>query len=124
MKVTELRVGNWYMSVKFKAPVKCDLSDFYDLCAQADGALDYPPIDRMFEPIPLTHEWLIKFGFKKTGMSYVTDIFVVLKWTDGNLMSPYQDRHGYRNQIQFVHQLQNLYFALTGEELKIAEEHE
>jgi hypothetical protein len=69
-----------------------------------------------FEPIPLTEEWLLKFWF---------------------ISNPYEDRYEKGSihieciktkgetylwienmpHIKYVHQLQNLYFALTGEEL-------
>jgi Mg2+ and Co2+ transporter CorA len=72
-------------------------------------------------PIPITEEWLLKFGFKK----YVTrDIYPtlsknMLNWNDGSL---YVIAYGFINEIKNVHQLQNLYFALTGEELTIKNE--
>jgi hypothetical protein len=39
-----------------------------------------------------------------------------LNWNDGIF---YLIRYGFINHIKHVHQLQNLYFALTGEELTI-----
>ena len=76
--------------------------------------------------IPLTEEWLVKFGFKiKDGRAmigeleapfydYKLDLFTN---SDVNNIYCYKD---FRKQIKYVHQLQNLYFALTGEELTIA----
>ena len=53
-----------------------------------------------FRPIPLTEEWLLKFGFERTYNS--------------------QFRYfGHYIKIKYVHELQNLYFALTGQELTI-----
>jgi len=90
------------------------------------------------EPIPLTEEWLIKFGFT----------VVYKKNKHYNIQNPrgYKDLHkihifktigdswhlafsdsvtdkDYTPPCHFthVHQLQNLYFALTGEELTIKE---
>ena len=63
MKKEELRIGNWYHSIKFGVPVMCDLTYLYNLSAIADGADDDPPINEMFEPIILTEEWLLKLGF-------------------------------------------------------------
>ncbi len=119
MKATELRIGNWFNSVKFNTPVQCTLSDLYDLCANSEGAYNNPPIDDMFEPIPLTEEWLIKFGFKVEP----DDDFTI--WQKGQLEGLYDFKDGtyeYNStvlEIKYVHQLQNLYFALTGEELTI-----
>jgi len=77
-------------------------------------------IDRYVEvnPIPITEEWLEKFAFKK-----VTS-FVFGKSTGvGNILI--EDTPSYhwvgwsQYPIKYVHQLQNLYYALTGEELTI-----
>ena len=83
------------------------------------------------EPIPLTEEWLLKFGFKKIGTNdFYDDLYhfgngthngfyfslsgvAVVGWND------YYDHHQEVGDCQYVHQLQNLYFALTGEELTI-----
>lgn len=123
MKKEELRIGNFYQSVKFGIPVSCDLSDLYDLCANAEGATDHPPIDEMFKPITLTEEWLRKFGF--------VDKFK----NDNTTLQEKKHRHHvvirggkfyYRvpgvtlTEIYFVHELQSLYYALTKEKLVLA----
>ncbi len=71
-----------------------------------------------YSPIPLTEKWLEKFGFINSGfrtyrleildIDYIatTDVFLFCI-NDGSI------------SIKYVHQLQNLYFALVGEELKI-----
>jgi hypothetical protein len=69
---------------------------------------------KMINPIPLTEEWLIKLGFKKDKVDLATYYFgdfeiqlpVYLKYKDAHL-----------NKIKYVHQLQNLYFALREKEL-------
>lgn len=83
-------------------------------------------------PIPLTEEWLLKFGFKKEtlgddeGFFYSyrlkNDVYCDLSFLSGDkngylevTLFPYEQWFRYR----YIHQLQNLYFALTGEELKI-----
>lgn len=72
----------------------------------------------LFKPIPLTKEWLVKFDFYKR--DWAEDIvyenqFPLLK--DGDAWKLIDnDFIGLKN-IEFVHQLQNLYFALTDEEL-------
>jgi hypothetical protein len=79
------------------------------------------PVNLM--PIPLTEEWLLKFGFKESGR----DINII-HWYNGVIyLNSYElDFNGYwlryyrgriHCKINYVHQLQNLYFALTGEEL-------
>tara|TARA_R110000744_G_scaffold148351_1_gene261363 strand:- start:1985 stop:2344 length:360 start_codon:yes stop_codon:yes gene_type:complete len=70
-----------------------------------------------YKPIPLTEEWLLKFGFDN---SLVKDIFLAL---DCNVIYDegkyYFRRRGFQMVINHVHQLQNLYKALTNEDLKI-----
>jgi len=73
-----------------------------------------------FEPIPLTEEWLLKFGFNKKGFDMKLKGF---KLTASTRIIK-EDRLGafhYKGtgSIGTVHQLQNLYFALTNEELTI-----
>lgn len=67
------------------------------------------------KPIPLTEEWLVEFGFEnwdKTRWQIVGKISIAT-WGEGYL---YFSGPLHVN-IFYVHQLQNLYFALTGEEL-------
>jgi len=84
-----------------------------------------PTINSM-NPIPLTEEWLIKFGF---GYARITDRLYTIKKTDGfygfyinkETMSyctfDYEGTIDDIIKIEYVHQLQNLYFALTKQEL-------
>ena len=74
------------------------------------------------EPIPLTSEWLLKFGFKRMNNAYVSP-----HKNDFSLWNPKGEEEITFNdtvmcpRIDYVHQLQNLYYALTGEELTIQE---
>lgn len=70
-------------------------------------------------PIPIIEEWLFRMGFEKDifWSDYIfNDIFITLNDTDNTYMLDIDILH---IKIQYVHQLQNLYFALTGEELEI-----
>lgn len=78
----------------------------------------------IFIGIPLTEEWLIKLGFT---LSNTHNMFYDL----GKLTINMPDQFHKKGRVyfnswaiidhmpEFVHQLQNLYFALTGEELLI-----
>ena len=82
----------------------------------------YMDVVSQYEPIPLTEEWLLKFEFwtsdwdiHSTLRKQVLDSSLVYdkdnKTFDlGDLLNI---------KIEYVHQLQNLYFVLTGEELKL-----
>jgi hypothetical protein len=72
-------------------------------------------------PIPLTEEWLIKFGFEKLDLFYSHKKYgyKVAKNMDGFYI--WSNAFSFNPPLKYVHQLQNLYFALTGEELTIKE---
>ena len=65
-------------------------------------------------PIELTEEWLLKFGFKSKKGSATLFLTDQIYW---NGFLRIEDH--YTDKCKTVHQLQNLYFCLTGEELKI-----
>lgn len=82
------------------------------------------------KPIPLDEEWLVKLGFEKSTyedvqwheMDLNNDNYCDLYLMSGNkngfldvVLFPYEDWFRYR----YVHQLQNIYFSLTGTELKV-----
>ena len=105
MKANELRVGNWVNNNE----------EDYQITSATIAQLERG--DSEAKPIPLTEEWLIKFGFDK---KFSKDKFTIIP--NGKL--DYEKGRTYFNawtilehQPEYVHQLQNLYFALTGEEL-------
>jgi hypothetical protein len=70
----------------------------------------------LIKPIPLTEEWLIKFGFKKiNGCGYRKPNFKGSIWTNPGTWR----FNNFMVDVKHVHQLQNLYFALTKKELTI-----
>ncbi len=71
-----------------------------------------------FEPIPLTSEWLEKFGFDESNeIKFSEDSRIC--WDEINGIHIFiLDQFQYIKHIKHVHQLQNLYFALTGNELE------
>ena len=83
-----------------------------------------------FDPIPITEEWLRRMGFKMLPIGKYEDAgnWIRRLQANGDVMH-FDDRHNnfsYNGctiwtSPKFVHQLQNLYFALTGEELIIKE---
>lgn len=71
------------------------------------------------KPIPLTEDWLLKFGFKK-----INHIYGYYFWSlSKGKIDIYEKKTTFRGysvlHIEHVHQLQNLYYALTGEELNL-----
>ena len=119
LQAEDLRIGNWYHSVKWNKPVRLTAEDIYNLVANADGANISSYISGMFTPIPLTEDWLKRFG-------YLRDEIYKQYYNPGSTMPIYR-RGVYWNtsatsliskDFQYVHQLQTLYHSLTGTDLK------
>lgn len=64
-------------------------------------------------PIAITHDWLLKLGFEPNGSYYQIAGLNIWKFNDMYIC----DKNG--TVLYTIHQLQNLFFALTGEELTI-----
>jgi hypothetical protein len=111
IKATELRIGNYY-----KPEILDDV--LYDVITVEDiSDLFYDPIDDYYSPIPLTEEWLLRFGFYKD-TNYYTNHLIETSFMFKRTMI-HQSGEVNVKYLEYVHQLQNLYFALTGEELTI-----
>lgn len=116
MKAKELRIGNYYIENNQVCRV-----EHYDI----SSAYFNPD---MYKPIPLTEEWLLKFGFvwelDKSYSLTINENNGLFIWVDLNTLHPIAELidssdRVVANHIEYIHQLQNLYFALTGEELKL-----
>lgn len=117
MKAEELRIGNFVRAKSpekevYQEPVKVDIHYLDMFCH--DKKLVH------FEPIPLTEEWLIRFGFSSRldNLFYVNFFFTLAKSEEGFRLWIVSGTYG--RTIHYVHELQNLYFALTGQELTLA----
>jgi hypothetical protein len=78
--------------------------------------------DKNYKPIPLTEEWLLKFGFVKQRHEYIKGDYCLTLITDTTswLLAENTNVFFYiGTNLDYVHQLQNLYFALTGQELTL-----
>lgn len=109
MNAKELRIGFYYM---YNGSVfEMDRTTLSRILILGD--------EYEYEPIPLTEEWLIKFGFIKNTRFYrhpKTMWDYSLIDNELELFSGW-DGDTYTVSCKYVHQLQNLYFALTGQEL-------
>ena len=121
IKANELRIGNYY-----KHPTS--INDF-DVMEDIDFI---SVMVNQFKPIPLTEEWLLRLGFTRHHEDYGNDIVMLKSCVhqprEGMTYKIYPDELGSAEmpknakRIKYVHQLQNLYFALTGEELTLKDE--
>lgn len=121
VKTSDLRIGN-YLHADF-APVRV-----VELSERTFRAVEdevFPEADEC-EPIPLTEEWLGKLGFEKDSAPncwVLNDLVIYTKNEANDIRCPHAFTLNYRGPVLFpyVHQLQNLYYSLTGEELQIKE---
>ena len=117
MKPEELRIGNWVYQtnqVFNEEPHRVNrIMALADL--QNSKCMVFEEWDNV-KGIPLTEEWLLKFGFEPHKGGYELEKSTFDKTY--MLVDVLTDQC-VRADISYVHSLQNLYYALTGEELKI-----
>jgi hypothetical protein len=122
IEANELRIGNLALTPR-KVIVSIERIIDTSFCALNKGSIRWYS---KLNPIPITEEWLVSFGFFIN--NYESDNF-------GTTVYQFKNFAIYCNysvnkwlvcyidgvELESVHQLQNLYFALTGEELKLNE---
>lgn len=122
MKITELRIGNLInnsnevMAISSGESVTC-----YGLSFSGMVHFTFNEI----EPIKLTEEWLIKFGFEQCfdhWGGYLSPVFgqkeTCLRINKEN-DSFYHQTNLEKIKVEYVHKLQNLYFAFSEKELEV-----
>jgi len=116
MEVTELRIGNLTDN-----NVEIHAITARDILFLSSG-------DNMHfcNPIDITEDWLIRLGFEKSNNNTRFYTFDKDKLSIHLKSEQYKNGRTYFNswciidkQIESVHQLQNLYFALTNKELTL-----
>lgn len=119
MEASELRLGNWVqIKCVSKDPLVVDIWDNQEFNEFNMKSLMFNDPDFEYKPIPLTEEWLLKFGFKKLSHYYFNDdnYFSLIDYKN-KINYVLDDDRGDYMELKHVHQLQNLYFALTNTEL-------
>jgi hypothetical protein len=135
MKAAELRIGNLvdvinrhhavHMPYGFVKKIG-EIHFFKVRLYEHDKPFAIQPLTEMHDIadlslIPLTEQWLLKFGFQTDNITYSID---------GGILTIANTKEGFRHllfgsftdkgvHLKSVHQLQNLYFALTGKELQV-----
>lgn len=132
MKANELRIGNWVnlysgqdaqvTGLTNNGRVWCVNNPHYPECAWNTERIN---------PIPLTEEWLLKFGFGRGAIDMYHaywhkrvghyDFCISIAPTGNFYFCLGNEQNSSFAPKQYVHQLQNLYFALTGKELILNE---
>lgn len=133
MKAEELRIGNLITET-----IVPEVHVFKDVIINVDihhlsriGSIEW---EDAYKPIQLTEEWLIKLGFSnedyirgRIGIDYKAGTFrtnFVLLYP--GIIGTFQKHFAWEfttgslpkyNELEYVHELQNLFFALTNKEL-------
>ena len=138
MESQDLRIGNLFYKIdrtqQVHMPIEVPMVvaeigipfvKFYPLGTPIEQVTKYFDVELFsMTPIPLTEEWLLKFGFEwsiyhqanhKEGFRF--DISE--KHNDGYTLHLFKKKEIIVESFYFVHQLQNLYYALTQTELTI-----
>lgn len=127
MKASELRIGNFVDFEKTTHIIdeigSTIVRSHWNGADRNAESNDYLCTINEIKPIPLTEKWLLKFGFEKhygNVLSLETETLLI-EWIDSKiyLTCGVCAEVGKEMPIKSVHQLQNLYFALTGEELTL-----
>lgn len=119
MKAEELRIGNWIED-----------KEHFKGYFQVEGVAKYTVQSPLWTlelddiaPIPLTEDWLCRCGFSKQSMYFYYDTsYRIEQLLNGEYCFRVRVNGSESHPIAIIsklHQLQNLYHALTGEELTI-----
>jgi hypothetical protein len=132
MKAQELRIGNWVLRKSTGKPHRVVGLYKGDLGPQGSIFIDIPAEQRLMyrlhkdgvQPIPLTPEILEKCGFarhngkwKHINSPFYLHAYIPIIPEQNSYCFAWNNYKSY--SFQYLHQLQNLYFCLTGEELEI-----
>ena len=126
MKANQLRVGN-LVQVNNETGEVLWFDHEGAVCQTLDEKCQ---CDMNIEPIEITAEWLLKLGFKYNKLQFCSNKIIVHQYKIKGICLSIDERKVNKHEYSFfgnnfirtvkhVHQLQNLYFALTGEELKL-----
>ena len=140
IKANELRIGNCVLDRGNKIltidrfignKIECDIKGMPDKSENGIPIYYHPFTEEInyLNPIPLTEEWLLKFGFERHHSDYSNGVIYIKDVPNNNEFKwgvyPFELGSGFiinkSKNLKHVHQLQSLYFALTGEELTIKE---
>lgn len=129
LKSADLRIGNFVKST-FDGLI-CEILDIYayqgaDVYCSNKYGQDLFDVKYGIEPILLTEEFFLKNGFEKDPIitQYYKEIdeFLIsyIDGVNGRFLSIQSKKSQfYKYGIKYIHELQNAYYCLTGQELEI-----
>ena len=120
MKANELRIGNYIFFDNEKIKVIGIIHNCIYWYSENGSPCHALLIGGEFRPIPIKGEWLLKLGFKTNDNIWFKKISkneIVIEISSSGLFAI--DNMSTIRCINHIHEIQNLYFAITGEELKL-----
>lgn len=122
MKTNELRLGNWvHDGSRFPMQVVGIFDNDVYLDFEGNEGDVWECGLEGAKPFEIDQEWLIKFGFEEDGPDWyylsTKDRFTNIGYSYSVNKNIFEVNEWEVVNVKYVHQLQNLYFALTGEEL-------
>ena len=111
----DLRIGNFVNVKRFGVDIPATIESGKDIDENID----------LISAIPLTEEWLIKWGLEKINKNEfsleIDNGLSILHQSCNYIYLKYNEIECEVSMIEYkyVNQLQNLYFALTGKELEV-----
>lgn len=144
MKIEDLRIGNFIDVSESDKPYYAEVvmlnhagKDYisYDNALFEEVSQAWAIMESLIgeiKPIPITEKWLLKFGFTKPNNWHCLLLYIssdnyehmrsslqIAHVGCGNVQVCRAGINAYSAKVEYVHQLQNLFFALTSEELTI-----
>lgn len=113
MKATELMIGNWVKLFSCEDFIEEIGKEYIETTSFRKVSI------KDVSGIPLTPEWVERFGFElnKDGVFVLNKFCIEDREAEENRFGSWMNNN-YLMEVKFIHQLQNLYFAITGKELK------
>lgn len=127
MTAQELRIGNLVecFGTREVIAIKKNKIKIQKLTNQGNYILEWVPTRTMsLEPLPITEQWLSTLGFfiietNKCVEAFRENFRYSIKQVDDSDQWFWCDGENVITNLKYLHQLQNLYFSLTGEELDL-----
>jgi hypothetical protein len=130
MKASELRIGNLVKTCTPGMKIMIPFGEWQVQGLTISGEAIFKGFnmgERHLAGIPLTEEWFTRMGFKSLSLFSHGENWIGIDAGNGFIYRFRGELHvgngdyngGFPVSCEYVHQLQNLYFASTGEELLI-----
>ena len=117
LSATELRIGNLVNYDTAEGDILPNIIDWQDLKWLSE---DEKGFNLVHNPIPLTEEWLLKFGATTFDGNFIIERFRLIykpNYKYYYVVDKYSNV--YYSKVEFVHEWQNLFHSMNGKELTL-----